>query len=150
MKRILLDEGVPKKVALYLPGYDVADVHEAGWDGVKNGRLLALIEKAGYDAFISNDKRIEFEQDWSKRSFATLLLSTNHWGTLEPNLGNIALALEAAKPGEVTRVDVGRFLPRKFRGQTPSCLSMNGSVTDDLLEIRHFRHRMRCMDNLFG
>ncbi len=120
MKRIILDEGVPKKVALSLPGYDVTDVHEAGWDGVKNGQLLALIERAGYDAFISNDKRIEFEQDWSKRSFAALLLSTNHWDTLEPNVGNIAVALETARPGEVTRVDVGRFLPRKFREQTPS------------------------------
>ena len=119
MKRVILDEGVPKKVALYLPGHDVTDVHEAGWDGVKNGKLLALIEKAGYDAFISNDKRIEFEQDWSKRPFAALLLSTNHWGTLERNIGNIAVALETAEPGAVTRVDVGRFVPRRHRTPQP-------------------------------
>ena len=117
MKRILLNEGVPKKVALHLPGHDVTDVHEAGWDGVKNGKLLAWIEKAGYDAFISNDKRLEFEQDWSKRSFAALLLSTNHWDTLEQNVANIVSALETAKPGEVTRVDVGRLCRVSYVGR---------------------------------
>lgn len=119
MKRVILDEGVPKKVALYLPGHDVTDVHQAGWDGIKNGKLLALIEKAGYDAFVSCDKRIEFEQNWSKRPFAALLLSTNHWETMEPELHKIAPAVENAQLGEVTRVNVGSFVPRKLRGQTP-------------------------------
>jgi hypothetical protein len=118
LKRIILDEGVPRQVARYLPGHDVTDVHEAGWNGMKNGRLLALIEKAGFEVFISNDKRIEFDQNWSRRPFAALLLSTNHWRTLKPNVGNIEVAVETAEPGQVTRVDVGHFLPsprKRFR-----------------------------------
>jgi len=82
LKRVILDEGVPARLANYLPDHNVTDVHKQGLDGIKNGKLLAVIEGLGFDAFISNDKRIEFDQNWSRRPFAALLLRTNHWNTI--------------------------------------------------------------------
>jgi len=119
LKRIILDKGVPRQIARYLSGHQVTDVHQAGWNGVKNGRLLDLIEQAGFEVFITNDKRIEFDQNWSRRPFAALLLSANHWSTLKPNVANISPAIETAKPGQVTRVDVGHFLPRPRNNLRP-------------------------------
>ncbi len=85
-----------------------------------HGKLLVLIETAGFEAFISNDKRIEFDQNQSRRPFAVLLLSTNHLRPWEPHVGNIAIALETAKPRRGQAVDVGRFVPARDRKHDPS------------------------------
>jgi hypothetical protein len=77
--------------------------------------LLILIEKAGFEAFITNDKRMEHEQQLKSRPFATLLLSTSHWPTLEKNASKVAEALHSARPGTVIRVECGRFVPVRLR-----------------------------------
>jgi hypothetical protein len=45
----------------------------------------------------TDNKRMEREQNLSRRSFAILLLSTNHWPTLEPNAGAIACVLSLVR-----------------------------------------------------
>ena len=113
--RIILDEGVPKEVVRSLSGHDVTTVSDVGWASVKNGKLLGLIETAGFNAFITCDKNLQFQQPLHSRPFAILLLSTNHWDTLERHVIAIADALEEANPGVVTEVDCGKFVPRRFR-----------------------------------
>ena len=90
-----------------------------GLKGTKNGKLLAAITARSFDAFISNDKKLEAEGQLARRPFAILLLSATNWNVIGPNVDNIAVALETAEPGAVTRVDVGRFVPRKFRNPQP-------------------------------
>lgn len=49
--RILLDESIPRRLSRALAEHTVSTVVEAGWSGVKNGKLLALA--AGqYDVFL--------------------------------------------------------------------------------------------------
>jgi len=38
--RILLDESLPRKLTLELPGHDARTVQKRGWSGLKNGALL--------------------------------------------------------------------------------------------------------------
>lgn len=38
--RVLLDERVPRRLKLYFKEHVVSTVAEAGWSGIKNGRLL--------------------------------------------------------------------------------------------------------------
>jgi hypothetical protein len=113
--KIILDEGVPKQVAGVLPDHEVTTVPDAGWASVKNGKLLALIEEAGYRAFITCDKNMEAQQPILRRPFAILLLSTNHYPSMEPHTAEVAKAIETAEPGIVTKVECGRFVPRRFR-----------------------------------
>ncbi len=42
MKRVILDEGVPRRIVRYLPGHDVTTVPSEGWAGVRNGKLLGM------------------------------------------------------------------------------------------------------------
>jgi hypothetical protein len=86
-----------------------------GWLGVKNGRLLDLIEQAAFDAFLTNDKRMENEQNLVERSFAVLVLSTDHWETLEPHVPEIVSAIDWCQPGTVSKIDCSKSVPRKFR-----------------------------------
>ena len=122
MKRIILDEGVPRKIARNLPGHDVTTVPAEGWAGARNGKLLGLIERARFDVFVTADKNMEYQQPvLDCRPFAVLLLSTNHLPSIAPHVGKIVEALAAAQPGSLTKVDCGTFLPRRMRKpETPS------------------------------
>jgi hypothetical protein len=116
LKRIILDEGVPRKIARNLSGHDVTTVPAEGWAGARNGKLLGLIERARFDVFVTADKNMEYQQSvLERRPFAVLLLSTNHLPSIVPHIGKIAEALDAAQPGSLTKVDCGTFLPRRMR-----------------------------------
>lgn len=113
--KLILDEGVPKQVARYLIGHESTTVQVMGWASVKNGHLLDLIEDRRFDAFLSCDQNMEFQQaKLAGRSFAVLVLTTNHLPTILPYVARILEALDEAEPGKITKVDVGRFVPRKL------------------------------------
>jgi hypothetical protein len=113
--RVALDEGVPEPLADYLPNHDVQSVRQLGLKGVKNGKLLATIEALGFEAFITNDKRMEAEGQLARRTFGILVLSATNWPFILPYAHKIAAALDNCQTGTVIQVDCGRFIPRKFR-----------------------------------
>jgi hypothetical protein len=55
--RVLLDECMPRKLKNSLPGHECATAPEAGLAGKKNGELLSLAEKMGFDVFLTLDNR---------------------------------------------------------------------------------------------
>jgi hypothetical protein len=122
LKRIILDEGVPRKIARNFPGHDVTTVPAEGRAAARNGKLLGLIERARFDVFVTADKNMEYQQAvLERRPFAVLLLSTNHLPSIIPHVSKIAEALDAAQPGSLTEVDCGTFVPRRIRKPgTPS------------------------------
>jgi hypothetical protein len=113
--KAILDEGVPEALAGRLLGHDMSSVGLEGWKSIKNGKLLNLIEAAGFAAFITNDKRMEKEQALHRRPFATLILSVPNWNIIRDRVADIQAALDARVPGSVTNVDCGSFVPRRMR-----------------------------------
>ena len=113
--KAILDEGVPEALAGRLLGHDVSSVGLEGWKSIKNGKLLNLIEAAGFEAFITNDKRMEKEQSLHRRPFATLILSVPNWNIIRDRVADIQAALDVCEPGSVTKVDCGSFVPRRMR-----------------------------------
>jgi len=61
--KLLLDECVPRKFKDQLPGHECHTVPEIGLAGKKNGELLFLAEKAGFQVFLTIDRGIEYEQN---------------------------------------------------------------------------------------
>ncbi|MGZ8938574.1 MAG: hypothetical protein ACXW32_05115 [Limisphaerales bacterium] len=102
--RILLDECVPEQVRKAFTNDSVATVKEMGWRGLKNGKLLREIERAGFDLFIVADKNMRFQQKLDHFSFAILELWTNHRPTLETHLGHIGTAAQRVQPGDYVTV----------------------------------------------
>ena len=60
--RLLLDESVPGRLRRALPGHQVRTVGDAGWSGVKNGKLLALAANE-FGVFVAVDKNMPFQQN---------------------------------------------------------------------------------------
>ena len=71
--RLLLDESVPAKLRRALPSHAVRTAVEMGWSGVKNGKLLALAS-AEFDAFITVDKNLSFQQNLKTLPVAVVVL----------------------------------------------------------------------------
>ncbi len=62
--KLLLDEQVPKRLATYFPSdYTVKTAQEMGWASVQNGVLLKLAADDGFDALITADKNMEYQQN---------------------------------------------------------------------------------------
>ena len=61
--RLLLDECVPRPLKRELPGHDVHTVVEMGWSSKRNGELLRLMLADRFEAFLTVDQNIEFQQN---------------------------------------------------------------------------------------
>jgi predicted nuclease of predicted toxin-antitoxin system len=69
--RLLLDESVPQRLRRALPNHEVKTVVEMGWGGIKNGDLLALAAPS-FDAFITVDKNLPYQQNLSSLALAVV------------------------------------------------------------------------------
>ncbi len=100
--RILLDECVNAGIKAAFPGHTVTTVPEAGWSGIKNGQLLALIA-GSFDVFLTIDQNIRFQQNLNRLSFAILFVSVpnNMLGSYRPLYPAMKEAVEQLRPGEI-------------------------------------------------
>ena len=106
MKKVLLDECLPRKFKIHLSGYDCLTVPEAGGAGKTNGELLSLAENAGFQVFVSLDQGIEFQQNLTGRNIAVILLrpKSNRLADLIPLAEKILMSLSSIEPGLLVRV----------------------------------------------
>jgi hypothetical protein len=104
--RVLLDECVPRKLKSNLVGHECRTVPEQGLAGKRNGELLALAERAGFDVFLSVDRGIEFQQNLQSRRIGVLLVRarSSRLADLLPHVPEVLSRLESLRPGEVVRV----------------------------------------------
>ena len=103
--RIILDECLPRRLGLELPGHLVTTVPLAGWASVSNGELLACIN-GNYDAFVTVDKNLPAQQNTTALGFGIVLLRapSNRLEDLRPLVPQIIAALGTLQPGQVVRI----------------------------------------------
>ena len=97
--RLLLDESVPAKLRKHLRSHEVRTAVEMGWAGVKNGKLLALAGEQ-FDAFITVDKNLQFQQNLATLPVSVLVLDapSNELEALLPLLPRLERVLGSVKP----------------------------------------------------
>ena len=102
---MLLDECVDRRLAGDILGHDVVTVPDAGWAALKNGELLARAQQE-FDAFVTVDRNLPFQQQLSGFSIAIIVLRarSNRVRDLRSLVPQLLAALPAAKRGEVTWV----------------------------------------------
>lgn len=72
--KLLLYENLPKKLKTDFPEHEIYTVTDKGWNGVKNGELLKLLIKEGFDALLTFDKNLQHQQNFNKYTIAVLVL----------------------------------------------------------------------------
>jgi len=103
--RLLLDEHLPIGLAAELHGHAVDTVSGRGWTGIKNGELLRRMN-CQYDALVTMDRSIEFQQRIATLRFGIVLVRarSNRMQDLMPLVPSIRSALDTLKPGRICRV----------------------------------------------
>ena len=83
--RILLDESLPRDLALALTGHETQTVQKRGWAGLKNGELLH-VASAEFQALLTGDRNLEFQQNLATLPMAVVVLVAvnNRLETLQP------------------------------------------------------------------
>jgi hypothetical protein len=61
--KLLFDHNVDRRFRRHLPGHVISTTREMRWDKLGNGLLLKAAADAGFEVFISIDKKIEHEQN---------------------------------------------------------------------------------------
>jgi hypothetical protein len=65
--KILLDENLPRLLKLdFGPEHQIYTVQDMGWKGQKNGALLGLMVLYNFDALLTTDKNLPFQQNLAR------------------------------------------------------------------------------------
>jgi len=106
-KRVLLDECLPRHLKRSLAGHEVRTVPEAGWASKENGDLLALAADK-FDAFVTVDRNLTFQQNLEKFQIAIVVLVArgNRLEDLLPLAPALQKAVDTIGPGQVVTLGV--------------------------------------------
>jgi len=103
--KMLLDENIPFRLHKDFTGeHQVFSVNYMGWKSFTNGELLRrmLIEK--FDALITWDQNIQFQQNFQKYPITVFVLRApgNDYADLKPLVPKLLEAIrEGVKPGPI-------------------------------------------------
>jgi len=104
--RILFDQGTPVPLRKFLSTHQVETVFERGWSTLKNGELLARCEVEGFEFFVTTDKNLSRQQNFSGRKIAIVVLSSTSWPRIQATVVPIQQAIETTWPGSLHEVHI--------------------------------------------
>jgi hypothetical protein len=97
--KILFDQGTPAPLRHKLAGHAISTAYEMGWAKLENGDLLRAAE-AAFDAFITTDQNLRYQQNLAGRRLAILVLPTTSWPMIQLHLPKVTAAIDALHPGD--------------------------------------------------
>lgn len=89
--RLLLDENLPKRLKQDFKEHEIYTAADKGWTGISNGKLLELLTDSKFDALLTFDKNLQYQQNFVKYTIAVIVLnaSDNTYSTLKILVPNI-------------------------------------------------------------
>jgi predicted nuclease of predicted toxin-antitoxin system len=96
--RVLLDACVPRPLRKFLPDHSAQTAQEMGWGQLKNGALIKEAESQ-FDAFVTSDQNLKYQQNITGRKLAILVLPTNDWPMIRLHTDEIAAKVAAVETG---------------------------------------------------
>jgi len=121
--RVLLDECVPVGLADSIVGHEVVTVRDERWQGRKNGELIPLVIAAGFEAFVTTDKNLRYQQDLRDVGIGVIVMRgfSNSLAGLLPIVPELHAALTRIAPGGLIEIGplAGRRKRRGRRGGGP-------------------------------
>ena len=100
--KVLLDECVTRYLKSDFTGHTVLTVEEAGFKGLKNGRLLQAAS-GQHDVLVTVDQNLQYQQNLKNFPIAIIVLKAKRstYPILKPLMPQVLETLEKIKPGEI-------------------------------------------------
>jgi hypothetical protein len=104
--KLLLDENLPHQLRLEIVGHECSTLAYMGWNGVENGELLRHAVSASFDAVLTKDANMEYENNLVNLPIAVVVLhaASNDIDDIRPLLPALYRALTNLPPKQVTHV----------------------------------------------
>ena len=101
---ILFDQGTPVPLRTKLDGHKVSTAFDHGWQALANGDLIRAAEEAGFDALLTTDKNLKYQQNLTGRRIAIVVLPTTSWKKIQLNIDAIIAAMADLSSGSYVEV----------------------------------------------
>ena len=100
--KVLLDECVTRYLKRDFTGHEVHTVEEAGFKGLKNGRLLQAAS-GQYEVLVTVDQNLQYQQNLKNFAIAIVVFKAQRstYLMLKPLIPQVLEVLEKIKPGEM-------------------------------------------------
>ena len=102
--KVLFDQGTPVPLRRALTGHVVSTAYELGWATMTNGEFLDAAEAVGFEALVTTDGNLPYQQKIEGLRIGVLVLPTTDWTTIRRHTDRIASAVATLRPGDVLRV----------------------------------------------
>lgn len=98
--KLLLDENLPLELRREISGHECFTVAYMQWKGVANGELLRRAAAAGFDALITNDAHMRYQQNLQSLPVAVVVLhaASNDMDDITPLIPKLLDGLNVLTP----------------------------------------------------
>ncbi len=102
----MIDECLNWRLGRALTGHFATSVAKMGWNGIKNGQLLALAEQNQFDVLLTADRNLSFQQNTSQLRLVVVILEGTGIQLHEtlPLMPKVIAVLPTCQPGQVVRI----------------------------------------------
>jgi hypothetical protein len=102
--RVLFDQGTPVPLRQLLIPHTISTAYELGWSTLKNGDLLRCAEEHGFEAFVTTDTNLRYQQNLASRKIAVVVLTTTSWPRIRLAGDLVVAAVNSATIGSYVEV----------------------------------------------
>ena len=104
--KLLFDQGTPVPLRRYLTGHSVTTAYELGWSDYQNGELLKLAEDIGFEALITTDQNLRYQQNLASRQISIVVLMTTNWPRIKLQADEVRQTIDNLLPGSYTEITI--------------------------------------------
>lgn len=81
----LLDENLPKRLKQDFKEHEIYTAADNGWTGISNGKLLGLLTENQFDALLTFDKNLHYQQNFTRYTISVIVINApdNSYATLK-------------------------------------------------------------------
>lgn len=104
--KLLFDQGTSVPLRRYLPNHIAETAYEKGWSNIGNGELLRLAEAEDFDALITTDQNLCYQQNLSDRKIAIAVLMTTSWPRIRKHVTTVIQIIDGLRPGGYVEIPI--------------------------------------------
>ena len=104
--KLLFDQGTPVPLRRYLHPHEVDTAAERGWSAIGTGDLISAAEADGYDAMITTDQNLKYQQNLEGRTMAIIVLKKTSWPRIQKSVERIVAEIESVVPGDYKEIEI--------------------------------------------
>jgi predicted nuclease of predicted toxin-antitoxin system len=104
--KLLFDQGTPVPLRRYLHNHSVETAYEKGWGKAENGDPLTRAEAEGFEALVTTDQNLSYQQNLTGRKISIVVLLTTSWPRIERQVDSVIRAIDSLQVGSYVEVPI--------------------------------------------